>query len=245
MAQSRNNHNKPPFRPKLAFFQVGALAASVFMAHNYVEQHSSSTQKPRVTEVANWPNEQPPNQIAEQMLQDVQPYAVIDFDEVMKHVDGTSNTFGEKISLNDIMRYMYAAGFRGQNLIIATSIAMRESVGGYPAAIGDVSYQGENRVSVGLAQITCGADGLPCEGSRDPRANMDPRLAAINMKNIYEQSISYYGYGEDSMGYDGRFNPWNCGQFDGCDKDSAQKTYMPLAQAAYSVMEQQYGDLSQ
>lgn len=179
------------------------------------------------------------SETAARMLEDVKPYDVVDFwsahDQVVR--DGQiSEKFGEQISVEDTMRYMYAGGWRGDDLIMITSIAQRES-SRYPGAIGDVGYNGAERQSVGLLQITCGADGIECSGIHDPAANMNPLHAGINSKALSDQAAEWWGYDE-------RFQPWGWYQAHSNKPDPALVTYLQPAQEAYKTLELVYGDLS-
>jgi hypothetical protein len=191
------------------------------------------------------------NEISSRMMNDLTPYQPVDPDwayEQMQESGKNSKLFGEKISIEDTMRYFYMAGFRGIDLQIITAISQRESVGGYPGAVGDSNYKDSGSISVGLTQIRCITEGdkLPCVGPRDWRTNFDPAQSARNTFAIYQESIGYYGYGEEGMRYNNQFRPWKWYQehVEKYGLDPAENVFLPMAIETYNALQANYGDLS-
>ncbi len=191
------------------------------------------------------------NEISSHMMNDLTPYQPVDPDwayEQMQESGKNSKLFGEKISIEDSMRYFYMAGFRGTDLQIITAISQRESVGGYPGAVGDWNYKDSGSISVGLTQIRCITAGgeLPCEGARDWRTNFDPAQAARNTFALYQESIGYYGYGDEGMRYNNQFRPWKWYQehVEKYGPDPAENVFLPQVVGVYESLQAQYGDLA-
>jgi len=85
------------------------------------------------------------------------------------------------LSAEAIAGYGYAAGWRGEALVIATAIALAES-SGRTDAVGDVNLTVSGEKSVGLWQINYRPARDALGGPRDPNRNLDP---ATNARNAY------------------------------------------------------------
>lgn len=89
--------------------------------------------------------------------------------------------FGDRLTPGDVYIFHRMAGFSREQAWIMTAIAGRES-SWRPGAVGDIA---SGQPSYGMDQIRyLGVESGP---HRDPRANLDPRLAAINAYEIYKQ----------------------------------------------------------
>lgn len=172
------------------------------------------------------------NEIGRQMLADVRAYTPVDPDWALgiARDKGGSVWLGEQISVDDAMRYNYAAGFRGSDLIRKTAIDGKES-NYYPGAVGDVNWNAGGDRSIGTAQIYCSPNsGIGCDGAREWRQNFDPLTNARSAYALYVEARSIWGASE-------RFRPWRNNQA-GID------VRMDEVSSVYERLEAHYGDLN-
>lgn len=101
---------------------------------------------------------------------------------------GGTGLLSGKLSASDIAGYAQNAGFRGQDAILAVSVALAES-GGDPNAVGDLNLTPGG--SVGLWQIN-----LKAHPEYDPGQLTDPQYNANAAYNVY-------------MAAGGSFSPWS------------------------------------
>ena len=171
------------------------------------------------------------NELGQRMLHDVKPYTPVDADWAYGKArdKGGSVFLGEQISVEDAMRYNYAAGFRGWDLIRKTAIDGKES-GYHTGAVGDVNHNERGDRSIGTAQMYCSPNSdIGCDGIRFWKNNFDPLVNAQHSYILYVEAWNNWGYEE-------RFKPWQNNQ-------AGINARMAGAEAAYVALTELYGSL--
>lgn len=90
------------------------------------------------------------------------------------------------LSMSQVLYYANNAGFAGQNLYIAASIAMAES-GGNPSVVGDINNPVQGASSIGLWQIN-----TYYWPQYDPSTLTDPQTNANAAFAIFQQNGSSF-----------------------------------------------------
>jgi hypothetical protein len=90
------------------------------------------------------------------------------------HDSANGQDYGPRLSAEDITKLAYAAGFRGEDLVIAVALATHAEGGGAPYVINSAaSRPGDPAWAVGLMQMLYSPK-FAGETWRDPEANLDP-----------------------------------------------------------------------
>lgn len=180
------------------------------------------------------------NEAGKQMMADLAPYRTVDPDWAYRQAKDTGEAFGhlfgEQLSVDDVIRYYYIAGFRGEDLKIMTAHAGKES-NYYPAALGDIDWVYKGDRSVGLSGIYCQMNGpIGCDSARAWKINFDPLENARNAFALMVQAERAHGRGTGPLRIDGSFKPWE-------SAPARALEFLPMAEAAYDRIEAQYGSL--
>lgn len=161
---------------------------------------------------------------------DLMPVEVVSLDEARRLARLTgSERYGLRLETAEVMKYLYVAGFRGEDLVVMTAVTLGES-GGHPFAVGDIDLHFKGDISTGLCQIYYSPGRGYVSPNRDPQANLNPLTAARNCFDMYAA--------RGSKNHDARFNDWSA------FKNGSHEKFIDEAWQAYRGLSEQYGDLA-